>query len=135
MSALRIKQALEIALATLRPTLPTAFRNVDFSPPRNGAAWQRADVMFSEPYDLDLGSNAHREQGIFQVTLFYPLKQGEQKALTRSELLRRLFHKGAEFINDGVVVIIERTPEVSNGIQDGTYWMQPVKIRFYSNVT
>ncbi len=135
MSALLVKRALEIALAGILPALPTAWRNVDFLPPVDGGPWQRADVMFAEPFDLDLGSDSHREQGIFQVSLFYPLLQGEQLALSRVEVIRALFRKGAEFTNGGVRVIIERTPEVSNGLPDGTHWLQPVKIRFYSNIS
>ena len=135
MSSVKVKAALETALAAMVPALATAWPNVAFTPPLNSSTpWQRADVLFAAPEDLEIGSTYHREQGVFLVTLFYPLQTGSGAAQARAELLRSIFYRGATFTNAGVAVTIEQTPEISAGSADGDRWVIPVRIRFYSNI-
>jgi len=135
MSSVKVKAALETALAAMTPALVTAWPNVAFTPPLDSSTpWQRADVLFAAPEDLEIGATYHREQGVFLVTLFYPLQTGSAVAQARAELLRSIFYRGASFTNAGVIVTIEQTPEISAGSVDGDRWMIPVKIRFYSNI-
>lgn len=135
MSSVKVKAALEIALAAMTPALATAWPNVAFIPPvASSAPWQRADVLFAAPEDLEIGATYHREQGVFLVALFYPLQTGGVAGQTRAELLRSVFYRGATFTNSGVSVTIEQTPEISAGAADGDRWVILVKIRFYANI-
>lgn len=135
MSTVKVKAALEIALNAMVPALLTAWPNVPFTPPISSSTpWQRADVLFAAPEDLEIGSRYHREQGVFSVTLFYPLQTGAGSAQARAELLRSIFYRGASFTNSGVTVTIEQTPEISAGYADGDRWVVPVRIRFYANI-
>lgn len=135
MSSVKVKAALETALAAMTPALVTAWPNVAFTPPLDSLTpWQRADVLFAAPEDLEIGATYHREQGVFLVTLFYPLQTGSGAAQARAELLRSVFYRGATFTNAGVDVTIEQTPEISAGSADGDRWVIPVRIRFYSNI-
>ena len=135
MSSLKIKAALETALSQMTPPLPTAWANVAFTPPADSLTpWQRMAVLFAAPDDLEMGRTYHREQGFFQVSLCYPLQVGEGVALARAELIRSVFYRGSAFTSGGVVVIIERTPEIAAGSAEGDRWVIPVKIRFYANI-
>lgn len=135
MSSVKVKAALEIALAAMTPALATAWPNVAFTPPvASSTPWQRADILFAAPEDLEIGATYHREQGVFLVTLFYPLQTGGTAAQTRAELLRSIFYRGATFTNAGVNVTIEQTPEISAGSADGDRWVISVRIRFYANI-
>ncbi len=135
MSSLKVKAALEAALNAMTPPLVTAWPNVAFTPPAdNSIPWQKADVLFAAPDDLEMGSTYHREQGVFLVTLCYPVQTGSGAALARAELLRSIFYRGAAFTNAGVNVTIEQTPEIPAGFADGDRWVIPVRIRFYANI-
>lgn len=135
MSSVKVKAALEAALDAMLPALLTAWPNVAFTPPSaNATPWQRADVLFSAPEDLEIGATYHREQGVFLVTLFYPLQVGGAAAQARAELLRSIFYRGASFANAGIVVTIEQTPEISPGFADDSRWVVSVRIRFYANI-
>ena len=69
-----------------------------------------------------------------QIKLMYPLQVGSVTAITRAELIRSTFYRGASFTASGVTVIIERTPEIGAGSVEGDRWAIPVKIRFFANI-
>jgi hypothetical protein len=129
MSIVKVRAALETALNGMSPAVITAWENNAFTPPASTVAYQKAFVLTAEPDNPEYGSS-YFEQGIFQVTLLFPLQTGTAAAAARAELLRTTFKRGASFINSGVTVNITRTPEVSSGTVDGDRWAQPVKIRF-----
>ncbi len=133
MSALVIRTLLETALATVSPALDTAYENQKFTP-TEGAAYQRVHVLMSEPDALEMSGTHHRERGILQVTLCYPLDAGAGDALARAELIRGTFYRGAEFSGSGVNVMIERHPEIAPAIIEDNRYAVPVRIRFYSNI-
>lgn len=131
MSAVKIKAALETALSGMT-TLATAWENIEYAPIA-GTPYQQVNILFAEPDNIEYGSN-HRELGYMQVKLMYPLKNGSLTAITRAELIRSTFYRGASFTSSGVTVIIERTPEISAGSVEGDRWAIPVKIRFFANI-
>lgn len=133
MSALIVKQLLETALAAILPALPTAWQNVPFERPVN-QPWQKADVLFAAPENPEVGNSFYREQGIFQISLFYPLNVGLGVGLARAQLIRSLFYRGSSFTNGAITAIIAQTPEIDSGASDETHWMLAVKCRFYANI-
>jgi hypothetical protein len=133
MSQILIRAALETALAAITPALATSWENVAFSPPASSVPYQRAFLMFAEPDNSEFGS-AHREQGVFQVSLMYPLQAGDGAVRARAELIRRTFYRGSSFTNGGVTVSVTHTPEIGAGTVDGDRWFVPVKSRFISNI-
>lgn len=127
-----VRVALEAALNAMNPALATAWENVAFSPPASTVPYQSAYLLLAEPDNAEYGAG-HREQGIFQITLCYPLQGGSAAAAARAELIRSTFYRGASFVKDGVTVSIVKTPEVAQGTTDGDRWTVPVKIRFITN--
>lgn len=134
MSAVKIRAALETALAAMTPSVLTAYENVNFTPPGAATPYQYAHVMFARPDNQVMGRE-YQELGYLQVRLMYPAQTGPGAAAARAELLRSTFYRGASFVKDGVTVIISDTPEILPGsIEDGRYAVI-VKIRFYSHIT
>ena len=123
-----IRAALETALAAMTPNMPTAWENVEFIPVNN-VAYQTVNLLVATPLNSEMGSS-YIEQGIFQVTLMYPLMAGVAEVTSRTRLLRDTFFRGKTLVSNDEKVVIERTPEVSAGRRDGDRWAVPVKIRW-----
>ena len=133
MSISSVRIALETKLATITPALSTAYENVPFTPV-TGTAYQRAYLMPATPANPTMGDGYYREQGIFQITLMYPLQAGPKTAADRAELIRAAFKRGTTLTSGTVSVIIERTPEIGQGRVDGDRWMIPIRVRFFASV-
>lgn len=133
MSLIAVRIALETKLATITPELSTAYENVPFTPV-TGTAYQAAYLLPATPANPTMGDGYYREQGIFQVTLMYPLQSGPKTAADRAELIRAAFKRGTTLTSSTVSVIIERTPEIGQGRVDGDRWALPVKIRWYAGI-
>jgi len=129
MSVVSVRAALETALMTITPAIATAFENVAFVPPAASVPYQKAFVLFAEPFNGEM-SSTHQELGYMQVTLNYPRQAGANAASARAELIRAAFKRGKSFTSGAVTVNITNTPEISQGIDVGTMFTVPVKIRF-----
>ncbi|MFZ6773030.1 phage tail terminator-like protein [Undibacterium sp. SXout7W] len=133
MSIIKIRAALETALAAIDPTFATAYENSPYTPVNN-TPYQRVYLMLATPDNPTMGGSFFREVGIFQINLFYPLQGGTAATAARVDAIRTAFKRGNSFIKDDHIITIDRTPEVPQGIVDIDRWMQPIKIRFYSNM-
>lgn len=132
MSIVKVRAALEAALGAMTPALATVWENTAYTPVV-GTPYQRAYLLPAEPDNSEYGAT-HREQGVFQVSLFYPNGTGSAAAAARAEMLRTTFKRGASFTKDGVTVSITNTPTVGAGTADGDRWHVPVKCRFISSI-
>lgn len=133
MSVLKIRRALESGLNAITPALSTAWQNDAFVPV-TGTPWQRVDILYTEPDNIEFG-NVFRQDGFMQVSLFYPLKVGTATAETRAELIRSTFKRGNTYTNSGVDVIVDKTPEITQGRRDDDWWNVNVRIRFFAHIT
>lgn len=130
MSAALIRQALEVALAAMSPSLPTAYENAPYTP-TTGTAWQRVNIMHAEPRPLEQGGKLHEEPGFMQVTLFYPPNTGPAAAEARAELIRSTFKHGSQFTASGVTVTVSNTPSITM-IPEEDWFSLSVRVPFYS---
>lgn len=134
MSILSVRAALETKLNSITPSIATSYENVAFTPVA-GTAYQSCYVMPATPDNSTLGSGFYREQGIFQVSLFYPQQAGAGIAEARAELIRTAFKRGTVLTSGSVKVQINDTPSIGQGRVDGDRWMVPVKIRWTAGIT
>jgi hypothetical protein len=133
MSTVSIRAALETALNGMSPAIATAWENIPFTTPAESVPYQVVHLLLAEP-DNSVYGGEHRELGYMQVRLLYPLNAGSAAALTRAELIRDLFPRGATFQSGGISVIIMRTPEILPAtVEDGRYAVV-VRVRFYANI-
>jgi len=115
----------------MSPALATAYENSPYTP-EEGTPYQMAHLLPAEPDDAERGVRG-REQGLFQVTLMYPLDVGSAAAAARAELIRATFFKKATFSAGGTNIIIATTPSIGSGVTDGDRWRLPVKITWFTN--
>lgn len=130
---LAISKALEVRLAALNPALPTDWENTNYTP-ETGVAYQAATVLFAEPENPTFGDDFYRQRGYLQVQLRYPANTGKAAAFQRAGLLQSWFKRGLSLEADGITTIVEKTPEVTNGTNDGDRYVVNVRIRFYANI-
>lgn len=128
MSISAIRSTLESALDGITPALATAWQNVPFTPVV-GTPYQRASLLFAEPYNQEKGAS-FQEQGFLQIDLCFPQSVGANLAETRAELLRSTFKRGTSFAN----IMISSTPEVKPAYNDGDRFVIPVRIRFHTYI-
>ena len=133
MSIVLVRSALQAKLDAMTPALATAWENDDYTPVV-GTPYQAAYVMPAEPDNVTLGDDYYREQGIFQVSLFYPLQVGTATAEARAELIRTAFKRGVSMTSGAVTVIVDKTPEIPAGRRDGDRWHIPIKIRWFAGI-
>jgi hypothetical protein len=137
LSLMLIKEALETALDTISPSIPTAHENEDFDPAvrANGIPYQEVFFLPAEPENPEIvGGSLTREQGIMQVTLRYPEGDGAGDADIRAELIRSVFKYGAQFSAGGITVNVGRTPHILRSYIDANRYCLPVEIRFWANI-
>lgn len=128
-----IRAMLESKLNVLSPALATAWENAPYTP-IVGTAYQRVYLLIATPENPTFGSGFHREKGIFQINLFYPIQAGTATATARAESIKTLFKRGLSITNSGVTVIIDATPEISQGARDEDRWFISVKIRWHADI-
>ena len=133
MSLGSVRAALETALNAIAPALSTEWENIPFTPV-SGTPYQKMFLLPATPDNSTMGDGYYREQGIFQITLMYPLQTGAKAAADRAELIRTAFKRGNSFTSGSVTVRIEKTPEVGQGRVDGDRWALPVKIRWFAGI-
>lgn len=132
---------METALKSISSTIDTAWENWPYTPITD-RPYQKSNLLFAQPDNNEYGS-AYREQGIYQVTLLYPLLVGPAAADARANVIRSLFPRGSSFTHGGIVVIIDRTPEITPGKNhgdrwgkaDGDRWAVTIKIRWFAHVS
>ncbi len=133
MSLSVIRAALETKLNGITPAISTSWQNVAFTPVP-GTPYQSAYLIPAEPDNPTLGDSHHREHGIFQVSLFYPLQAGSGTAESRAELIKAAFARGQSMTSGSVTVRINKTPSIGNGRVDGDRWHVPVKIQYFADI-
>jgi len=133
MSIASIRTTLETKLNSMAPALATAWQNVKYDPV-SGTPYQACYLMPATPSNPTIGDGFYREQGIFQVSLFYPLLAGPGVAETRAELIRTTFKRGTAMASGSIKVMVDTTPEIGQGIVDGDRWHVPVKIRWSAGI-
>lgn len=129
MSTSTIRQVLETALATISPTISTAYENDVFTPTPE-TAYQEVFFFFTKPANNYLSRN-YDQDGFMQVNLFYPLLGGMGAITTRAELIRAKFKSGSVYSN----VRITATPEIGQSNKAGDRIFIPVKVEFSKFIT
>lgn len=133
MSQVKIKSALHTAINAMSPALPTAWPNATFDPD-NRVPWQKVNVVFARPEEPTAGCDFYREIGFLQVTLYYPLLQGDGPATSRAELIRRTFPKGSSIVKDDVTVQFNSVAQILEGMPTDEQYIVIVRVPFYANI-
>jgi len=131
MSHLSISAAFEKKLALLTPTLATAYENADYKPV-TGTPYQRVKLLPTLPDNSVIASDYYRELGLFEIVLFYPLNAGSGAAKSRANAIKTHFKRGTAMTEDGLIVKVNRTPNVSQGFKTDDRYAIPITISYYT---
>ena len=82
--------------------------------------------MINTPTDPVFGRGYHRENIQVQIFVADKLDVVTTGAITRAQALRDLFHKGLTLVEDGVRMIILRTPQIAGATVAGDRVLVPV---------
>lgn len=138
MSLAIVRKLLEERLATLAPSLPSAFENVTYQRSQ-GVAFQEItlipagveDPVFGTPG----GAGLKREVGLMQIKLHYPEAEGSGAATARAEAVRSHYPRGLTLTQGNVRLMIVRSPTIGPGRPDGGFWALPVSVYYSADVT
>lgn len=133
MSIPAVRQALEVALFSITPSVDIAWENQPYTPVTN-KPYIRSVLMPAEPLNPTMGSGHHRLQGLFYLEFNYPTNAGSFAATSRAELTKAVFRRGASFTNSGIVTVISNTPEIGQGSVRGDWFVLPWRARWYADV-
>lgn len=111
----------------------TAYQNTVY-PSVIGVPYQMAFMIPFKPNEPTQGAGFSQEQGLFQVTLVYPVGLGVGAINERAELIRGAFKKGSTLVNNGVTVVIANKPELGNFAGAADSFSIPVKISYQANI-
>lgn len=112
----------------------TAFENLSVK----FAADQPYQVLRLIPGEVEnptLGDNYHREVGIYQVILKYPLNKGTGDAREQAEFIKAYFNRGKTLVYGQTEVTVQNTPTIEAPYIDDNRYCIPIRIRYYSSQT
>ncbi len=112
MELLNITKAFHKRLATITPSLATAYESVSFEPVQ-GTPYQIVQLVPTSPANPTLGGSHYREQGTFQIFLCYPANAGTFPVLERAELTRSYFQRGTTLVEGTSIINILQTPKIA----------------------
>ena len=119
-----IRSILEQKLATISPSLGTVYENLPSSAytPIAGTPHQTVHLLYADSEDLCITNDMIKDQGIMQVTLYYPLAQGSLNIETRAKLIRSTFTNALNLTDGTDTVKISKTPDIKNmGVMSDRY--------------
>lgn len=134
MSIPNIRNALETALASITPAIDIVHENGERYEPQDGVPYCAAYLLVAEPSNPVMGQAFHREAGVFQIDLLYPLLAGTLPCALRAEQVRTLFKRGTVFTDAGVEVQIDKTPEIAAGAPEEGRWRQTCRVRWHADI-
>lgn len=134
MSILAIRRALEGKLKLLEPAFATAYENAEFTPVSQ-IPFQKVFLLPNNSQSPTFGSTELvREQGLLQVSLYFPLNKGMKDVYTKAEAIRAHFPKGLTLTSGGVNVIIEKRASVAPAMREGEWLVVVISIPYFANI-
>jgi len=127
-----IRDLLRVRLNAIAMPLPTSWENVPFTPVTS--AWQKVDMLWAQTENPTMGDNFRRENGIMQVSLFYPPNAGPDPAALRAGSLAAWFPRGLSLVSGTLRVLIDRSPFIGPASQSGNWYFLPVSVPFLGDV-
>jgi len=131
-STVSIQAALEVAVDSINPALPTAWRNDSFNPTKD-VAWQRVTFLDGSPENIVVDAS-YRDKGLMRISLFHPLRIGTAEAGRRFDLIKQTFKRKTVFTKDSINVITKGTPKKVSEGRDIDWWATIIDVSFYADI-
>ena len=129
------RAALRTQLLTVPSLPPVAWQNRVFDPPNPPALWIKESLMPTTETLSSFGSigmnGLVRENGMYQLMVFAPAKEGTTAAETLAESLRDTFKPGTSLAATGGVYVRCRSAEIKSPLSDATWYSLPVQVGYF----
>ena len=122
-----IRGKLDARLALLAPALPTAWQDVQFTPPALGAPFQRTMLIPAPPFTPTLTEQVARDQGIYQIMLSFPAGNGSGAADRRASAIQAHFPAQLDL---GDRLRTRGKPTIAPPLPDDARILIPVSVRY-----
>jgi len=126
---LEIKQAFEIKLNSINPTIATAYENAPFTP-TNGVPYQELTLLPSYNDSEYINDKQYVSYGLVQITIKYPTTKGAKDVLDRVKLYMNNFVRGDTLTNGGINIKIKSTPIAVNLGTIGDRYVYAISINY-----
>lgn len=137
MSTATIRKLLQERLASISPSLPTAYDNAVMKE-SVGTSYQEVNLIpagVEDPvFGVPGGSSLRRDIGLMQVTLCYPEGAGSGAAEARAEAVRSQFPRGLVLTDGSIRLRIEKSPVIHQGRPDRGFYRTPVSVFYTADV-
>ena len=135
MQQAEIASGLAKRLAAMPNAYPFFLAGNDYTPDAT-KPYMRASLIMAPPSTISIGRGVFsRQQGIYQIDVYYPQNVNGQKALdTYAETLRRWFfpahNRGLDLIEGSTDIYIKRLPNIAVGTADRPFIRRIVDVYF-----
>lgn len=126
-----IEAALLARVATLEttPALPVAWPNITFTP--GTGPYLRVDHLPNATTRFLLkGSDPHLRQGILQLTVVAPLRQGPSPGTKLAGAVAAHFPADLALFSGGIKVRISKAPSIAPAMKTDVSWDVPVSVTY-----
>lgn len=133
MSLNSIRKALERRIETLPGKIATVAEGTTYNPIVD-VPYQELILMPAVPENPTFGDGYYRENGNLRVRLFFPNKRGVGAIIAYAESIRLHFQRATTLVEDGIEVIIRRTPAISGTQKINDRITMTVDINYFASV-
>lgn len=127
-----IRRAVEKRLASISPSLPTAYEAVKFTPP--DTMYQVVNLLPRKPVDPVYNTGYHREDVQLQVFVIDKVGDGVLNAVQRAELIRDTFAKGTLIVEGSTNIFVLSTPAIAGNTIASDRLVVPILIDLTAEV-
>lgn len=129
-----IRSILEAKLATITPSIGTVYENLPSSAytPVAGTPYQSVHILYGDSEDICITNDLIKDQGIMQVTLYYPIGKGSKDVEARAKLIKSTFTNALKLTDGTDEVRISKTSDIKNMGQNSDRYVYVVSIYYRS---
>ena len=98
---------------TITPKIDSVYENKAYTP-SNDVPFQELYIMPSSNTSEYINETTYNMEGLFQISLNYPINQGRTAVTDRVDLYMSLFPKNTKLTYDGLLVRQVGIPQISN---------------------
>jgi hypothetical protein len=124
----KIAAALQWHLGQMASLLPTAWPGANFTPPADGKYLQALFLPNRPPTPTIPFDEVQARQGLFQVSVFWPVGEFLAAPLAMADRVRAHFARGTVITRDGIAVRIIEEPWASSPITEAHRLQIPVTV-------
>lgn len=124
-----VRLAFHNAIATITPTIETAYEGVTFTP-TNGVPYQELYILPALNDPLFIDNPSYNDIGICQILLYYPFGVGTNPIMGRAQLIVDAFKVGSKITYSTDTITITDAPDVRNLDKSGDRLVFAVSINY-----